>query len=137
MCHRSVLLPYPVDVDMTDNQMNVPGGSLVRERLPRVAGSLGLVCIAAGYGMELVRQRGTCDTGDPSPDTLVASVLLIFVGGIVLGLGGLCVSVYRSLSSHHPRTLDIIMCVASVLGGTSIFLFAESGPGGWFQYCGT
>lgn len=75
--------------------------------------------------------------GDPSPNTLAASVALIFLGGCVLGLVGLCLAVLNAMRRHHIMMLELFVPMASMLAGASLFLFAGSGPGDWFQYCGT
>lgn len=86
----------------------------------------------------MIRQRGTCELGDPSPDTLAISVGLILVGGGLLGLVGVGAALVRIVRSRDGRVrLGLVVSVVSVLLGASLFAFASSGPGGWFQYCGT
>lgn len=114
-----------------------PGGeSAIRRRLPLTLGAVGCTCVAVGYALEWVRQRGGCESGDPSPNTLAASVSLIFLGGCLLGLVGLCMAVFNAMKRHHIMMLELIVPMMSMFAGASLFLFAGSGPGDWFQYCG-
>lgn len=110
---------------------------MVRRRVPAVIGIVATASVAIGYALEWVRQRGDCDMGDATPNTLPLSVLLILIGGVVLGLVGTCLTLLNSMKRHHVLLRDLVLPVAAMIGGASIFLFAGSGPGGWFQYCGT
>jgi hypothetical protein len=122
----------------------------------RRSGAAGCAASLLGYALELVRQRGTCDTGDPSPDTLVVSVLLIVLGGGLLGLAGLVawsVAVVRDPSTpttHDtgpepplpqrptpPTWLAPVLPLLSLLSVLPLFAASGGGPGAWFQYCGT
>lgn len=128
--------PYPFVVSMCSPNEIVNVGSRMNHRLSLVLGTSGLVSVACGYLMESVRQRGDCELGDPRPDTLVVSVLLIVLGGAGAGIIGLMVEIIRLLKLKHLRWFPIVVPVCSVLAGASLFLFVNSGPGGWFQYCG-
>ena len=92
---------------------------------------------AVGYLLEWIRQRGGCEHGDPSPDTLVTSIYLILIGG---GLGGLIVVGLgvRALARRHDRTdiAPMLVAIVALVMIEPLFLSADSGPGGWFQYCG-
>lgn len=110
--------------------------SAIRRRLPLTLGAVGCACAVIGYAFEWIRQRGGCETGDASPNTLVLSVVLIFIGGCVLGLVGLSLAVFNAMKRHHIMMLELIMPTVSMFLGASLFLFAGSGPGDWFQYCG-
>lgn len=107
------------------------------DRLPGVLGTIGLASVGCGYLMEVMRQRGDCEWGNPHPDTLPASVALIFLGGGGAGFIGLLVGLFRSVRAKHLVWSRIVVPACSVLAGTSLFLFIDSGPGGWFQYCGS
>lgn len=98
---------------------------------------VGTVCIFLGYLLEWIRQRGDCASGDPSPDTLLVSIGLILLGGGLLGLIGVCMALLNSMKRHHVFIRDLVMPTVAMVGGATLFLFAGSGPGGWFQYCGT
>jgi hypothetical protein len=121
--------------------------------LARRLGATGCAASLLGYGLELVRQRGTCDSGDPSPDTAALSVLLILLGGGLLGLVGLVVwsvAVVRGPSPSRaareparparwtpPGWLTPALPLLSLLSVLPLFAAAGGGPGAWFQYCGT
>lgn len=96
-----------------------------------------LVVSFIGYLLELIRQRGACEHGDPSPDTLVISVYSILIGG---GIGGLLVFgfAYRAFRRRHRREdiAPMLVALVAVVMVEPLFLSAGSGPGGWFQYCG-
>lgn len=107
-------------------------------RWARTLGLGALACSIVGYGLEWFRQRGTCDSGDNSPDTLGVSLLLILVGGGVVGLIALgfavAAAVRHGLSATWPA---IVVAVAAVASAGLVFAFAGGGPGSWFQYCGS
>lgn len=112
-------------------------GGLARRRIPLVLGLVGTCSIALGYVLEWIRQRGDCDAGDPSPDTLLLSIALILLGGGLLGFIGVCMAIVNSLKRHHVFIRDLVLPTISMVGAATLFLFASSGPGGWFQYCAT
>lgn len=112
-------------------------GGLSRRRIPLVLGVVGTASIVLGYLLEWIRQRGDCELGDPSPDTLLLSIALILLGGGLLGLLGVCLALVNSMKRHHVFIRDLVMPTISMVGAATLFLFAGSGPGGWFQYCGT
>lgn len=99
---------------------------------------LGAACGLGGYLLEAIRQRGDCDLGDKSPNTLGISIGLIFLGGGVLGLITL-VSAIRLIRHNGWRAGRHALVFAFVAVGCvgPVFLFAGAGPGSWFQYCGT
>lgn len=109
----------------------------LNDRLPLVMGTCGLVSVACGYLMEAVRQRGDCEWGDPSPNTLGISVLMILLGGGAVGIIGVMVALFRSVREDRLLVWDLVLPACSLLAGASLFLFVNSGPGGWFQYCGS
>ena len=102
---------------------------------------LGVACLlfeSVGYALEWFRQRGTCDTGDNTPDTLGISILLIVIGGGLLGLVALVIASVRAV--RHGISGQLTALMASVLAVclvAPLFMFAGAGPGSWFQYCGT
>lgn len=106
--------------------------------MARGCGITGIALSTTGWGLEWIRQRGTCELGDKSPDTLVASVSLILLGGGVLGLLGVlaCLVGFRSRMIRGNWT-TLIVSATSLLSAIPLFFFANSGPGSWFQYCGT
>ena len=103
-----------------------------------VVGALGLGAVALGYLLEVIRQRGTCDDGNASPDTLGLSVVLIlFVGGAA-GLVALVAAIVASRAPDRRLPLvGIVLACAALLGAGSIFVFAGGGPGDLFQNCGS
>lgn len=116
------------------------GAEAGRSTVPVWIGWTGVVSIAVGYGLELIRQRGTCDTGDKSPDTLVISVVLIVLVGGLCGLVGLVGTVVPAV--RHRRTVSSTIraagpAVLALAGALTIFAIAGRGPSTWFQYCGT
>lgn len=114
------------------------GADAGQPRLPVVLGVLGCLAAVIGYGLEWLRQRGACELGDPAPDTLALSIGLILLGGGILGLSGICVSLISAARhSHRPLRIGLAVSIASFLLGASIFLFVGTGPGDPFQYCGT
>lgn len=103
-----------------------------------VVALLGATCGLGGYLLEAIRQRGDCDLGDKSPNTLGISIGLIFLGGGVVGLISL-VSAIRLIRHDGWRAGRHALVFAIVAVGCvgPVFLFAGAGPGSWFQYCGT
>ena len=106
-----------------------------------VAGSIGTAAVVIGYLLEAIRQRGTCDLGDKSPDTLgISVVLIVFIGGLA-GVTGVIASLIgaRHRRRSHLRCIAVgfILSIASLGGALAIFLVGGSGPSTWFQYCGT
>ena len=103
-----------------------------------VLATIGATCGISGYLLEAIRQRGDCDLGDKSPNTLGISIALIFLGGGFLGLISL-VSAIRLI----PRDgwiecrSALIVAIISVASVGPVFMFAGAGPSSWFQYCGT
>jgi len=91
-----------------------------------------------GYILEFIRQRGGCENGDPSPDTLVLSIYLILIGG---GVGGMLVLVFglKRFTRQHSRDdiAPLLIALVTLVMVEPLFFAAEAGPGGWFQYCGT
>lgn len=111
-----------------------------RSSVPAWIGWAGVVSIAVGYLLELIRQRGTCDTGDKSPDTLVISVVLIILVGGLCGLVGLVGTVVPAVRQRWTAVSTIRAAGPAVLalaGALAIFVVAGRGPSTWFQYCGT
>ena len=103
-------------------------------------GWIGVASVALGYLLELVRQRGTCDAGDQSPDTLAISVVLIVVVGGLCGLGGVVATLVRTRRQGWTATTAIrigLPAALSLAGSLSIFLASSRGPSTWFQYCAT
>lgn len=103
-----------------------------------VVALLGATCGLGGYLLEAIRQRGDCDLGDKSPNTLGISIGLIFLGGGVVGLIALA-SAIRLIRHDGWRAGRHALVFAIVAVGCvgPVFLFAGAGPGSWFQYCGT
>lgn len=99
---------------------------------------LGAACGIGGYLLEAIRQRGDCDLGNKSPNTLGISIGLIFLGGGFVGLIAL-VSAIRLIRHNGWRAGRHALVFAIVAVGCvgPVFLFAGAGPGSWFQYCGT
>lgn len=93
---------------------------------------------AVGYLLEAIRQRGTCEFGDASPDTLVISVLLIVFGA---GLGGMVATVVAVVGmwrhGWRKRWLHLACGIVALVSIGPVFLFAGAGPSTWFQYCAT
>jgi hypothetical protein len=101
-------------------------------------GALVFVASVVGYGLEAVRQRGTCEFGDPSPDTLVASVLLIVVGAGFGGLASVVAAVTGIIRHGWPaRMPHLVLALLALASVAPMFAFAGAGPGSWFQYCAT
>ncbi len=92
----------------------------------------------AGYLLEWVRQRGDCEFGDKSPDTLAISIIMIVIVG---GLGGAVSLVSAVIGSFRhglaPRKLHLASAIVSLISVVPLFLFAGAGPSTWFQYCAT
>jgi hypothetical protein len=104
----------------------------------RTVGLVALVCSVVGYALEWFRQRGTCEFGDKSPDTLGVSLGLILVGGGVVGLIALGLAIAGAVRHGASSTWPaIVVAVAAVASAGLLFTFAAGGPGSWFQYCGT
>jgi len=101
-------------------------------------GALAVVASTLGYVLEAVRQRGTCEFGDPSPDTLAASVLLIVLGAGVGGLAAVIAAV-TGVVRHgwRVRLPHLVLGLTAVASVAPLFAFAGAGPGSWFQYCAT
>lgn len=101
----------------------------------------GAVCAAlavGGYGLEWIRQRGDCDLGDKSPDTLGISIAMIVLVGGLLGLVSLIAALFGVWRhGFASRKWNIVSAVVSILLVGPLFMFAGAGPGSWFQYCGT
>lgn len=111
-----------------------------RSRTLRVIGWLGVGSVAAGYLLEWIRQRGDCDAGDKSPDTLVISVVLIVLVGGLAGLTGITGAVISGIRERWPATTVMRVAgpaVLSLAGCLAIFVVAGRGPSTWFQYCAT
>jgi hypothetical protein len=109
-----------------------------RRRWPVVVGALGTLAVVVGYALEAVRQRGSCDAGDPSPDTLALSVVLIlWVGGLagIAGIVGAVAGGRRAGAGAVVRSMA--PAVVSLAGALSLLLFAGGGPATWFQHCGS
>ena len=96
-----------------------------------------LASAGLGYILEFVRQRGNCELGDPSPDTLVLSIYLILIGG---GLGGVLILIFgiKRFTRQHSRDdiAPILIALVALVMVEPLFFAADAGPGGWFQYCG-
>ena len=108
--------------------------------MPVWIGWAGVVSIAIGYVLELIRQRGTCETGDKSPDTLVISVVLIdFISGLcgLVGLVGTVVPAVRHRWTADRTIRAAVPALTALAGTLAIFVVAGRGPSTWFQYCGT
>lgn len=110
---------------------------------PRINGAIpwggpAIVASALGWALEAVRQRGTCEFGDQSPDTLVASVLLIVLGA---GLGGLAAMITAATGMFRhgwrARLPHMVLGLVAVASAGPLFAFAGAGPSTWFQYCAT
>lgn len=115
-----------------------------RERRPPrslpAIGWVGMVAVTGGYLLEAIRQRGDCDAGDPSPDTLAISVVLIvFVGGLcgVVGVVATLVGARRHRWGATTALRIALPAIVSLAGFLAIFLFAGGGPSTWFQHCGS
>ena len=111
-----------------------------RWRTLRVVGWLGVGSVAVGYLLELIRQRGDCDAGDKSPDTLVISIVLIVLVGGLAGLTGITGSVIAGVRQRWTaRTVVRVAgpALLSLAGCLAIFVVAGQGPSTWFQYCAT
>ena len=116
---------------------------MIALRGPRINGAIpwGALALAAslvGWVLEAVRQRGTCEFGDQSPDTLVASVLLIVLGA---GLGGLAAMITAATGMFRhgwrARLPHMVLGLVAVASAGPLFAFAGAGPSTWFQYCAT
>ena len=103
-----------------------------------VVALLGATCGLGGYLLEAIRQRGDCDLGDKSPNTLGISIGLIFLGGGVVGLISLVSAIrlirYNGWCAGRQALVAAVVAVGCV---GPVFFFAGAGPGSWFQYCGT
>jgi hypothetical protein len=111
-----------------------------RVRILLVVGWLGVMSVATGYLLEAIRQRGDCDAGDKSPDTLAISiVLIVLVGGLfgVIGIAGALISAFRQRWRLTTTMLVAGPAFFSLAGCLTIFLVAGQGPSMWFQYCAT
>ena len=111
-----------------------------RPRLAHLIGWFGTAAVAVGYLLEAIRQRGDCDTGDRSPDTLVISVVLIVVVGGLCGLVGIVVTLVGAVRHRWSVVAAIreaLPSVISLAGCLAIFVVAGGGPSTWFQYCAT
>jgi hypothetical protein len=107
-------------------------------RLAQTLALLALLCSCVGYGLEWYRQRGTCEFGDNSPDTLVVSVLLILLGGGIVGLVALGFAATSSVCHGILASWRaLLLAVAAVASAGLLLVFAGGGPGSWFQYCAT
>jgi hypothetical protein len=105
-----------------------------------VVGWLGVAAVAVGYLLEGIRQRGDCDAGDKSPDTLVISIVLILlVGGSfgALGIIGTLISAFRERWTMTAAMRVAGPAVLSLAGCLAIVVVAGQGPSTWFQYCAT
>jgi H+/Cl- antiporter ClcA len=103
-------------------------------------GWIGAASVAVGYLLESIRQRGDCDVGDSSPDTLALSVVLIvLIGGLcgLIGIVGALVGRIRRRWSVAKTIRVALPSVLSLAGSLAIFAVAGSGPSTWFQYCAT
>lgn len=103
------------------------------ERLASLACLLG----TAGFIFEWCRQRGSCEFGDNSPDTLGLSIIMILLGGSI-GLGVAlidAVAILRRGWRGRIQPLVLGVLAASLTG--ILFSAAGDGPGAWFQYCAT
>lgn len=119
---------------------NGPANGAWPARAPRLIGLLGVACVAAGYVLELVRQRGTCDDGDASPDTIGISVVLILFAGGLLGLAAVIGAAVRLVRHRGERAVTpwiLLPGLLSLAGALSIFVFAGGGPSTLFQHCGS
>lgn len=103
-----------------------------------VLATIGATCGISGYLLEAIRQRGDCDLGDKSPNTLGISIALIFIGGGFLGLISL-VSAIRLIRRDGwiDGRIALIVAIVSVACVGPVFMFAGAGASSWFQYCGT
>lgn len=111
-----------------------------RQRLPLVVGWLGVASVATGYLLEATRQRGDCDAGDKSPDTLAISiVLIVLVGGLcgIIGIAGTLIPAIRHRRTMKEVAQEVLPSLVSLAGALAIFVVAGDGPSTWFQYCAT
>jgi hypothetical protein len=111
------------------------------ETIGIASGAIGTASVLIGYLLEAIRQRGDCDLGNKSPDTLGISVLLIVVIGGLAGIAGIVAAL---IGARHRRRSDVrylvaglVLSIASLGGAFAILLVAGHGPSAWFQYCGT
>lgn len=103
-----------------------------------LTGLVAALCSGVGYALEWFRQRGTCDGGDASPDTLAVSVLLIVLGGGLVGLVAVALAIVRAVRhgvADAWRSLVLALVAVGSVG--PLLLFAGAGPSTWFQYCAT
>jgi hypothetical protein len=113
------------------------------ERIGIVSGSIGTMSVLIGYLLEAIRQRGDCDLGDKSPNTLGISILLIVAVGGIAGITGIVAALIGGLHRRgsHDRyrylVAGLVLSIASLGGALAIFVVAGSGPSTWFQYCAT
>ncbi len=111
-----------------------------RSTWPIVVGCIGCVSVGVGYLLEALRQRGDCDAGDKSPDTLVISiVLIVVVGGLfgVIGIVGTLIYATRRRWTVATTIQAALPAMISLAGFLAIFLVGGRGPSTWFQYCAT
>lgn len=113
------------------------------ERIGIASGSIGTMAVLIGYLLEAIRQRGDCDLGDKSPNTLGISILLIVAVGGIAGMTGIVAALigrlHRRESHDRYRYLvaGLVLSIASLGGALAILVVAGSGPSTWFQYCAT
>ena len=101
-----------------------------------VIGLAGSASAAIGWLLEWYRQRGTCELGDQSPDTLAISVALILGAGALCGIIGVVLAV-GARRRHKPWRSSCAIALLSIATVIPLFAFAGRGPGSWFQYCAT
>ena len=116
-----------------------PGAEPRPIRVGITVGALGTAAVAIGYLLEAIRQRGTCENGDPSPDTIGLSIVLIlFVGGIT-GLVGVVASLVARPGPHRTRrrVIGLALSLVALAGAAGLFVVGGRDPGDWFQHCGS
>lgn len=108
--------------------------------MPRLwkLGALGVFLAGVGYLLEAIRQRGDCEFGDKSPDTLGFSIALIMFGGGLLGLAVIVVATVSAIRhSLREARFALLTGMVSLASVAPLFMFAGDGPSTWFQYCAT
>lgn len=104
-----------------------------------MVGCVGCVAVGTGYLLEAIRQRGDCDAGDKSPDTLAISIILIVLVGGLSGIIGITMMLVATIRRGWTTTAAelAVPSLISLAGALTIFAVAGDGPSTWFQYCAT
>jgi hypothetical protein len=94
------------------------------ETIGIASGAIGTASVLIGYLLEAIRQRGDCDLGNKSPDTLGISVLLIVVIG---GLAGITGIVAALIGARHLRITQALRNTHRVRSGVILRERSDTG----------